>query len=68
MARQTNQCKHPGLEIEGPEHFIAQVEASLDLLKGKAPEMYPYVLDALQKVMLVPEGSFFWRISRGQDV
>ena len=57
MSRQTNQCKHPGLEIEGPEHFIAHVETALDLLKGRASDMYSYVLGGLQKVRLVPEGS-----------
>ena len=51
QAFQTNQCKHPGIVIEGSADFTIWVEAALDLLKNNAPDWYVYMDNGLDKVI-----------------
>ena len=54
-AYQNNQCKHPGVAIEGSASFTAQIEAALDMLKDRAPQWYDYVISGLDKIKEDPE-------------
>ena len=51
QAFQTNQCKHPGIAIEGSAGFAAQMEAALDMLKDRAPQWHRYTINGLNKVV-----------------
>ena len=46
-----SQSKHPGVAIEGSAGFIAQMEASLDVLKDRAPQWYDYAISGLDKIV-----------------
>ena len=51
IAFQVNQCKHPGLLIEGSPGFISMMETALDMLKQHAPKWYAYTDDGLSRIM-----------------
>ena len=51
QAFQNNQCKHPGVLIEGSAGFIDQMEAALDMLKDRTPQWYDYVDIGLNKIV-----------------
>ena len=71
-AFQNNQCSAPGqsvlsvgqadnersrMRIEGSADFIALVNASLDLLKARAPHWYDYTVFGLDWILEVPDGT-----------
>ncbi len=79
-AFQNNQCSAPGqsvlsvdpadnkrraLRIEGSARFIAQVNASLDLLKARAPRWYDYTVFGYDWILEVPNGTI---VSHAPDV
>ena len=57
QAFQNNQCKHPGVAIEGSAGFIDQMEAALDMLKDRTPQWYDYVISGLDKIKEDPESN-----------
>ncbi len=71
-AFQNNQCAAPGqsvlsvdqveikrrsMRIEGSARFISSVNASLDMLKARAPRWYDYTVFGLDWILAVPEGT-----------
>ena len=51
QAYQSNQCKHPGLAIEGSPGFVLQMEQALDMLRAGSAHWYNYVLGGLDKIV-----------------
>lgn len=58
IAFHTNQCEHYGIEIEGPDSFVAQLHRALDLIRDRSPYWYAYIIDGLTKVRYDPQASF----------
>ena len=52
-AFQSNQCKHPGIALEGSPGFVLQMEQALDMLKNRAPHWYNYTIRGLDKIKQV---------------
>ena len=51
MQKQNHRCALPGLiSIVGAPVFVDHYERALDLLKNKAPQLYDYVLNGLDKI------------------
>ena len=49
-AYQTNQCKHPGLEIVGSARFVQRVEEAMDFIRERSAHWYNYTQGGLNKV------------------